>query len=244
MFSAHIISFAEGPFLERKGKFLAEANSMGIYRGMEVYNFQSLPESFVAEHGQFMRSNPRGFGYWLWKPAIVLDRLRKMTQEEILVYADVGFTQNPSGRERMLEYMGIAAQSRFGLLSFMHPYVEYHWTKKDLAIRLGVAENLSVMATSQLLGGLMVMVRNNHTISVMEEWLQLSIENNYHYLTDAPSENPNDHRFREHRHDQSIGSLVRKLRGTEVTYAETEMFEDVKVMNSGSWPMLATRSKI
>jgi hypothetical protein len=236
-----MLSFADGDYKQRASTFLRETKNMNMYSYVDIQNLDTLPPKFVSEHLEHIQVNVRGFGYWIWKPLIILEKLKKMPRNEILVYADIGFTQNPAGRDRMIEYALIAQASPFGLLSFMHPYTEYHWTKADLALRLGVSDNLRIMATSQLGSGLIVMAPTDHTISIMEDWLDLALEDNYHFSTDVPSRAQNDKRFIEHRHDQSIGSLLRKLRGTEITFYETEEFKAAYHYHSHEWPMLATR---
>lgn len=237
----HLVSFADGLFAPRKEGFVEQAKYMNMYQSVTVYDLATLPREFASDHGEFVRRSGRGFGYWLWKPAIVLDRLLTIGADEILVYADIGFTQNPGGRNRMIEYGLIAQSSPFGLLSFMHPYTEYHWCKRDLAARLGVDGQPRVMATSQLGGGLFVLTKTDHTVGVMREWLALGVEDGYRFIDDSPSRLPEHPGFVEHRHDQSIGSLVRKLRGTEITSYEVERYHHAFESQQHSFPMWATR---
>jgi len=100
-----IISFADGAFASRSNAFVAQARAMELYDSITVHNLASLPASFAEQHGAFMRSNARGFGFWIWKPLIVLNELLTSAKDDVVVYADVGFTQSPQGRERMLEYI-------------------------------------------------------------------------------------------------------------------------------------------
>ena len=46
------------------------------------------------------------------------------------------------------------------------------------------------------------------TTEFLTDWY--SIACNYHFVDDSPSIHPNDPSFREHRHDQSIFSLLIK----------------------------------
>ena len=100
-----IIRFADGAFASRSNAFVAQARAMELYDSITVHNLASLPASFAEQHGAFMRSNARGFGFWIWKPLIVLNELLTSAKDDVVVYADVGFTQSPQGRERMLEYI-------------------------------------------------------------------------------------------------------------------------------------------
>ncbi|TXN71527.1 hypothetical protein FV228_11065 [Methylobacterium sp. WL18] len=214
---------------------------MNMYSNIAVHNYDTLPRDFLAEHKNFIASNKRGFGYWIWKSKIILDKLKSLLPHEILVYADIGFRHNPNGRDRMIEYARIAQASKYGVLAFQHPFVEYYWTKMDLAHRLNVANDLRIMATSQFASGLLVLVKNDHALSLVEEWQKISVEHDYHFINDAKSISANDLRFMEHRHDQSILSLLVKIRGAEVTFYETSLHKVAYELHGHQWPMLADR---
>ena len=46
--------------------------------------------------------------------------------------------------------------------------------------------------------------------NIFQEIKQISIDNDHFYITDVSSQEPNHEEFKEHRHDQSIFSLMSK----------------------------------
>jgi hypothetical protein len=48
---------------------------------------------------------------------------------------------------------------------------------------------------------------------------------NYHLIDDSPSKLPNDSRFEEHRHDQSIFSILRRQHGSDIMYDQTILID-------------------
>jgi hypothetical protein len=236
-----IVSFADGPFRPRRPAFVSQATSINIFDDIVIHDISTLPYDFVKRHGDFMRENQRGFGYWIWKPLIVLETLRSSAREDIIFYADVGFTINPAGRRRILEYAAIAEASSHKMLSFSNTHTEYMWTKRDLAVRLGVEGDVIVMATTQLAAGMFVLQPTKSNIDLMEHWTRIATEDNYHFSDDTPSIGGNDSRFIEHRHDASIGSLIRKIRGTEITHYEVQSYHASYKNYEPTLPMLATR---
>ena len=68
----------------------------------------------------------------------------------------------------------------------------------------------------------------------------ISTENNYHYVSDNISNLYNDHRFLEHRHDQSIFSLIAKKNNFFVIPDETYWNPDWNVSGK-NYPIWATR---
>jgi hypothetical protein len=217
-----LISFADGPFQRRAVSFTAQAASLEVFDRIEVCRKEDLPRSFLKRHGTYLGG--RGFGYWIWKPVVIARALAQIRHGDLLVYVDAGFTLSPSGRDRMLEYFSICHDSADKMLSFMNVYTEEMWTKADLAVRLGVHDCPGVMATAQLASGFLIMGKTSSNRDLLNEWAELAIEDDYHFSDDSPSRTRNHHRFQEHRHDQSIASLLRKIRGTAITHYEVQSY--------------------
>jgi hypothetical protein len=239
----HLCAFADGPFSTKKRKFLAEADALNIFHKISFFDCSTLPFSFLEQHDHFMRRQQRGFGYWIWKPLVIELALEASSPGDIVVYLDAGFTLNAGGRNRFLEYIDITLDSPDKMLSFQNIHTEYRWTKADLAQRLGVLQRPSIMATSQLSSGFILLGKTSSNASLIREWRQISVENNYHYSDDTNSIAPNHPEFVEHRHDQSISSLLRKIRGTEVSHYEVQSYAPYFDSLKSRLPALATRSR-
>lgn len=88
----------------------AEAKSMGVFHKIHLFTEKHFDRDFIAQHGNFIRKNPRGYGYWLWKPYFLRRVIASMADDDILVYADAGCTFNKAGRERLLEYRDVSGR--------------------------------------------------------------------------------------------------------------------------------------
>ncbi|TPG51678.1 hypothetical protein [Sphingomonas glacialis] len=237
-----LVSFADGAFAGRGVDFRAEAEAIELYDSIDIYDFASLPEEFKLAHGEFVHERKQGFGYWIWKPRIVLMTMLQSAPDDIIVYSDVGFTINAAGRNRMLEYFDIVRSSTHKMLSFYNTHIEAHWTKADLAVRLGVQNNGAVMFTTQIAAGFFIVMPTIRNIGIMQRWCDISVEDNYRYSDDSPSIVPNHPSFGEHRHDASIGSLIRKIEGTELSHYEVQGYDRVYDHYRPALPMWATRT--
>jgi len=237
------VSFADGAFSQRRAVFNAQANKTGFFDEVAVYNFDQLPSDFKREHGDFIRTNTRGFGYWIWKPVIIAETLKRAGPNDIVVYLDAGYTLNPEGHRRFTEYLEMTRDSCYGMLSFQNIFTESHWTKSDLAQKLGIGLGHTHMKTSQLGSGLLMLTPSCENIDIINTWQNIAIEDKYHYSDDSPSISLNHSDFQEHRHDQSIASLLRKSRGTVITHYEVQSykgrFEELQPM----LPAWATRAR-
>ncbi|WP_323783851.1 hypothetical protein [Thalassovita sp.] len=217
----HLASFADGAFHQRKVNFRLNAEEFGAFDTISIYDKASLPENFAKSHGNYMTNTKRGFGYWIWKPVVILETLQNADPDDCILYTDAGYTLNPEGKKRFSEYVELTMDSKYKMLSFQNMAVESHYTKADLASRLGLTINSTDMKTTQLTANIMLLKPTLENIDLIREWIEIGIEKNYHYSDDSPSETPNHPEFKEHRHDQSIASLLRKMRGTQTIYMES-----------------------
>lgn len=220
-----LAAFADGAFAARKTKFIEDARKVDVFDDILFFNASQLPESFRSRHMPFIGSHPRGFGYWIWKPQVILSALERAGDNDLVVYLDAGCTLNPAGRGRFLEYLDVAAASPYKMLSFQNVHTEYRWTKADLVKRLGLDQASHIMNTSQLCATFVIMGKTQSNIDLVRQWQDLCVEDGYRYVDDSPSVHPNHSSFQEHRHDQSIGSLLRKLRGTTITHFESQPYD-------------------
>jgi len=84
---------------------------------------------------------------------------------------------------------------------------EKKWNKTDTINRLGVTIHED---DKQVQAGTLLIYVCDETRNLIDEWYSICCEKDYHYIDDSPSIMPNHNSFREHRHDQSIFSLLLK----------------------------------
>jgi len=58
---------------------------------------------FWNKHSDFILSNRRGFGYWIWKSYLIMKTMEKMEENDVLLYLDAGCEINMSEKEFLLE---------------------------------------------------------------------------------------------------------------------------------------------
>ena len=88
--------------------------------------------------------------------------------------------------------------------------------------------------TGQNVANIQIYKNNKDNLDFIKEYYKFCCLNNYHYVTDEPSYSLNDPMFKEHRHDQSILSLLFKKYGASV-------FPDH--WNDYEYPIIAIRRK-
>lgn len=84
---------------------------------------------------------------------------------------------------------------------------EKSWNKKDIINRVGVTINEEDM---QVQAGTLLIYVCDETRNLIDEWYSICCEQDYHYIDDSASIEPNYKLFKKHHHDQSIFSLLLK----------------------------------
>jgi len=237
----HLVSFADGAFANRKNVFQSMAQDTCLFDRIDVHNLDSLPTDFKHAHGDYMTQTARGFGFWIWKPVVILETLKSAEKDDWVVYLDVGFSINQNGKRRFTEYLELTRDSPYKTLSFNNVFTEAHWTKQDCAAAIGVSKDSSHLKTSQLGSGFIVFQKTNSNLELLETWSHIAVKDDYHFSDDSPSVLDNHPDFRQHRHDQSISSLLRKARGTEITHYEVQAYEGRFESMKDKLPAWATR---
>lgn len=187
-----------------------QAKEFGIFSDVYAADEIDLKENFSVfweKHKDFMLSNKRGFGYWIWKSYLISELLENIPKESVVFYMDSGCQLNLNGMHRFKEYYEYAMES--GGLAFRLKHPELEWTKSDTYYR--VFKKLgNDLDQTQCVGGINFFKNVTETVEFVKEWQKICCEDNYHYIDDSPSDMENHPIFKEHRHDQSIFSLLVK----------------------------------
>lgn len=122
---------------------------------------------------------------------------------DILLYLDAGCEFAPDCRYEMKRLM--QAVKKEGIIGTYTGGREGDWTKMDLMHEMKMRD---VSTTVQRQSGAVLFSVDKKTRTLVSEWYRLV--NNYHFIDDSPSEAVNMPDFKEHRHDQSVFSLLTK----------------------------------
>ena len=192
---------------------------------------------FWSQHGEFVSSNSRGYGYWLWKSYLIKKLLTTINDGDVIVYADAGCTMNLQGKSRLLEYIDMCKTHESGIVSFQLTHLEKCWTKGDISQYLGASQN--DLSTGQLVGGIFILRKCKNTVDLVNKWYVTGSK--YNLIDDSPSIVTNDPEFKENRHDQSIWSILRKQCDSVMLQDETYFLDWNR--DGIKYPIWATRKR-
>jgi hypothetical protein len=160
--------------------------------------------SFWNKHSEFILNNRKGYGYWIWKSYLIMKTLDTMNENDILVYNDCGCEINPSKKDKMIEIFNIVDTDL--IVGSFTGLSEKPWNKMDVLLYLDM--NDEKYLSNQRQGGVLCIKKCQKTYNLFKEWYEICC--NYNLIDDSPSVAKNYDEFVEHRHDQSIFSLLTK----------------------------------
>lgn len=186
-----------------------QAESFNIFDEILIYNEYNLPydEKFEKELRKKLIPS-RGFGYWCWKPFIVMNTLESMNDNDILLYTDVGCHLNKEAINKFYEYLDIVIEN--GALCFELGHIEKLWTKSDLFNYFNVLDDKNITDSFQRSATSFLLLKNDFNLNIVNKWLQVFYDD-FSLADDTPSKISNADMFIENRHDQSIFSILSKI---------------------------------
>ena len=156
---------------------------------------------FYEQHAETLRE-PRGCGFWLWKPFIVRSLLDKVDPGDVVLYLDSAITPVRSLRPLLDVCVGNG-----GFFTTWQRHRNATWTKRDTFV-LTDTDSPAYYYSLHSNAAYMMFQRSHRTIEFVDQWLDFCSDPRI--LTDSPNSCglPNLPDFIDHRHDQSVLSLL------------------------------------
>ena len=215
----YFCSFASTNMIEALNRIKTQANEMELFTDCFLYTENDLPEygKRRCENVINKTGTKRGYGYWTWKPVIINDTLKKLSDGDILIYSDAGSHLNPLGKKKLQTYIEMAKQNDIWVVELEECQTDRIWSKQDtidfFSQQLQPQEknsfNISI-EKPQLESGTIIISNNEYTRRIMSEWEKIMTEENIHLFDDSPSEKTESISYKGNRHDQTILSLLLK----------------------------------
>lgn len=245
MTSCHVVTFADSSHAHMHVRFRRQARKMRLFENIYCWTEGDLDPGFVERFARKLEPSVRGFGYFVWKPQVILQALKKINDGDALLYVDSGSHLISSGRERFMEYVDTVSDSESGILAFQLTLDEAHWTKGDLLDHFGVRASERKAPTKQVQAGAILIHKRPKVENFFLSWLEL-FESNFDLVDDTPSLSPNLEGFVAHRHDQSVFSLLAKQEHIELGSAAEQYPSEVGVTwkDLGKFPIHHRRDKL
>lgn len=228
----HLTYFGDNNFSIGKKRIENQAKNFGIFKSILEYGEDDLENnSFWDNHIKPMMSlrsglNQRYYGYYACKPYFVLEALKSIPENDILLYVDSGCELNKNGLVKLNQYYDECIDTEGVFFTLDLP--EIQWTKMDTYCHI-MGDDDEHFMTKQIISGIFFLKNTQMVRDLVEKWMSICVKDDGRYLDDSPSKLTNNEIFREHRHDQSILSLLLKIKSEEhdFTFHEDDTYETI-----------------
>jgi hypothetical protein len=165
-------------------RIVGQAKDFNFFDEIKSKNEDDIPK-FIKKHKKFINNNKQGYGFWIWKPKIILDELKKINENDILIYCDAGMYLNINGKKRLLEYLNILKNKNVDILTFStnDAYKAQYYVKNDAIMNYYPQFNDEL--NCYCYAGLQIIKKTNKSINLINDWLILC--ENYHFIDRSPS---------------------------------------------------------
>lgn len=211
----YLVNFATPNFYKSQKILNNSAIKFGIDKTIS-WNKKQLKKTGFYKKNKEILNQKRGVGFWLWKPYIILDLINKINEGDLILYSDSGIEiindLNPL-------FKICQRQEQNGVILFTcGGHINKIWTKRDCFVLMD-CDSKKYWDHEQTLGSFQIYIKNKNSIKFLKEWL-FYCQNKY-IITDMSNISglPNFPEFKDHRHDQSILSIL------AVKYSK-ELFRD------------------
>lgn len=217
----YLCSFSSPDLFISKLRFYIQSKSLNYYKKIKIYSVNDLSLKTKKTINEYLKKNDRhGYGYWKWKPEIILDFLLKIPNNSILHYCDIGSHFYPKKVSRLSYYEKICRKKDMVVFSYSEPkkkikgliypsYTESHFTKANLIKFFKLKKNSKHLSSTQISATSFFIKKNLKNIKFIKTWIKVCRKNNL--IDHTPSNILNHPKFIVHRNDQSIFSLLCKL---------------------------------
>lgn len=200
-----LVSFADGPDVFYKNQFSLTASAAD--KGFDaIYNYRRghFDPEFYAKNKHILEQ-PRGSGYWLWKPYFILKTMEILPDNALIFYVDSGIVLKKSLTPLLKKFE--SGECEMILMGHGTPVPLRRHLKKEAYGIFGDALTPQILE-HQNIWAFFVAVRNTKgNRDFIKKWLNACEHGEA--LTDAPLDLAHqDPEFSGHGHDQSLLSVL------------------------------------
>lgn len=221
MVKYHFITFATDDHMSFAQNNVKSALDIGGFDTATIYTLNDI-DNYFKEKNSYILNQPRGSGYWLWKPYFIMKKILEVDEGDIVCYNDSRYQwlKNIKELENQVlinKNIGVFVNKPNG-----DTHYEKKWTKLDALTLMWIPQGdfrNYVKKSHQAWAGLVLIRKSFNPVLFVGEWLTYSKDPRI--ITDNKSLfGPEDKEFTENRHDQTVLSLLLKKWGIPTHHLE------------------------
>ena len=221
----YFLVYHDNTHTEHLQRLLNSVQHFGKEFEIIIYPKTEMDPVFVEKNKNIL-TLPRGGGYWLWKPYMIHSIVQLLKEGDVLFYLDSKYYFT----EYFMDWVKSLLDSQDMVVFKNKPneqvYYMKEWCKMDVLDKFGMKEKAFEQNAIDVWAGCILLRKTPITESWINEWLEMCT---YENITDSPSIFPNEPCFRDHRHDQSLLSILIHKYEIAIPYFEKRYLQNVRI---------------
>jgi hypothetical protein len=207
-----LVIYSNDSFVNRAQRLKDMAN--GCFDEVFHYTEDELRKTEFFKENKHILTQKRGAGYWLWKPYILLETIKKCVPTDKILYLDCGDIFRPDNINEVMD--GCLCDSDLDLCLTYGACPTKQFTKRDCFVYMD-CDTAEYHNSVQIEAGMIVFKPTEYTQNIFSEWLSFCKDERI--LTDIPNTCGKDNfpEFLDHRHDQSVLNLLSIRHGLKIS---------------------------
>jgi len=220
----HMVTFATESYVKYANRLIHSVKKTAKHCSVttKMYGMQDLDKDFLKKNARIFNEH-RGAGLWVWKPYIILRKLREVNYGDWVVYVDSKYLFEkdlcrmiPIGKK--LDHRCFSRKAGEGI------YYETTYTKLDAYKLMNVKPDQHAL---QIWAGFVMFRKTAETIAFVEEWLKYCEV--YRIISfDKSVAGKELAGFRENRNDQTVLHLLFRKRNMKCIWLPKEWLFNVR----------------
>jgi hypothetical protein len=229
--STNIITFGDDLFKNQKVRFKKQAEALNWFDNITIETPDTISE-FVEEHSEFFDNNPRGYGYWTWKPYIIERRLSQLKMGDILVYLDCGSSILNQNKEKLDKYVDLLGDK--DVIVFDAGDQKFnHFVKMNVVKEFDLLNKPQTLNSTVIEGGCVIIKKTQESVDFIKSWKHYLTVDNYKFVNDELYGEDQLDSFKSSRHDQIIlGVLARDHKRVHICQGIPELYSNGPLFHS------------
>ena len=230
----HFLSFGNERFKKSRVRIAKESGNLNIFDNIIIETeaiCNEEPFKVVADKILIKYKNTnRGYFWYMWKPYIIYKTLKSLNEGDVLFYCDSGMTIiNTQDTINKFNYLLNTVQDKekcpTGIITFItagnpRTRLEYMYNLVQVFKHFKVENNADIINSQQYQAGVSIFVKCDESMEIVEKWFSLTQTHPEYFIGDyrfcdliRDTQIPG---FIDHRHDQSIWSILCKIYNVNV----------------------------
>jgi hypothetical protein len=240
----HFITFGNKKFANSKKRIVEEASTLQIFTSLKSYGENDVQE-FINVLSQRI-IDARGFWWYTWKPYIIYKRLQEIKDGQVLVYCDSGMTifNSSDTKNKMNKIISLVQNETLcptGIATFIttgspEERYEYMYNTKNVCNFYNIEyNNKDIINTQQVQAGICFVHKTSRSLEIIKSWYNTALTQPELFVGDMRFIKNKEYTvkhfdgFKDHRHDQSIWSILCKLHKVSILpHSDNPIFQSHK----------------